>query len=139
MTEFTGWLDKKSGGKEGKHKHGGRLEHWDRRWVVLHLETAELAYYHGEADWRHKHKPSDKLCCHGATLVHSDHDKPLHFCVRASTRELRLRAATPEDYLRWTDELERFCSQVQGTSPHMREPSASAAMTPGAKPPPGAT
>ena len=48
MVFRTGWLLKKSGGKEGKTSFGNALAKWDRRYIVV--EDSKLTYFKRERD-----------------------------------------------------------------------------------------
>ena len=54
----SGWLEKKSGGKEGLKQKSGLFEKWTRRWFVL--VGTELRYYRSDADCDRRKEWSDE-------------------------------------------------------------------------------
>ena len=87
----TGWLEKKSGGKDSKAK-SKVLEKWDRRWFVLPAGATELSYYKSDKAGA---AAAGSIDCAGAHVFLKEvKGQTFRFTVRASTRELKLRAPT---------------------------------------------
>ena len=100
---MQGWLDKKSGGKEGKSK-SAFLEKWDKRWFVLIGTT--LRYYKSDEDYRKAKEPAGLIECAGAQLFLKEvKGAAFRFTIQASDRELKLRAPNAAAYYAWSDAL----------------------------------
>ena len=108
----SGWLEKKSGGKEGQNK-SKLLEKWDRRWFLL--IGSELRYYKADDDHA-KGKPAlGAIECRGATVgLKAVKGVTFRFNVSTASRELKLRAASASDYQMWLNAL----SPLAGTTRH---------------------
>ena len=80
----TGWLEKKSGGKDGKAK-SKVLEKWDRRWFAL--VGTKLSYYKAEADFIKGRAPLGSLEVSGAQIFLKEvKGTAFRFTVRTSAR-----------------------------------------------------
>lgn len=90
-----GFLEKKSGGKEGRAKWK-LTEKWSKRWFVLAPEASVLRYYKSEGEAMEGKEPLGVLECAGATVFLKEVQKggAHRFTVRAAARELKLRAGT---------------------------------------------
>ena len=105
----TGWLEKKSGGKDGKAK-AKVLEKWDRRWFVLPAGGTELSYYKSDKAGA---TAAGSIDCAGAHVFLKEvKGQTFRFTVRASTRELKLRAPTAAAYQKWVDALTPIAAKV---------------------------
>ena len=60
-----GYMDKKSGGKEGKNK-AKVLEKWTKRYFVLPEADATLSYYKDEHSFNNGRPPLGAVDCEGA-------------------------------------------------------------------------
>ena len=105
----TGWLEKKSGGKDGKAK-SKVLEKWDRRWFVLPAGGTELSYYKSDKAGA---TAAGSIDCAGAHVFLKEvKGQTFRFTVRAATRELKLRAPTAAAYQKWVDALTPIAAKV---------------------------
>ena len=108
----SGWLEKKSGGKEGKEK-AKIMEKWDKRYFAL--VGSELRYWKGEQDALKGKEPVGMLECHEAQVFLKEvKGQVFRFTVRSTERELKLRASTSREYQAWTAALATFTNQEQG-------------------------
>ncbi len=100
---ISGWLEKKSGGKEGAAK-SKLFDHWDRRWFAL--IGSQLQYFKSEEELRNGRPALGALECSGATVFLKEvKGQTFRFTVRSEERELKLRAATAAEYQSWTRAL----------------------------------
>ena len=100
---MQGWLDKKSGGKEGSSKSSW-LEKWDKRYFVL--VGTQLSYYKHEEDHRKAKEPAGSIECAGAELFLKEvKGQAFRFTIQAKDRELKLRAPNASAYHAWSDAL----------------------------------
>jgi hypothetical protein len=126
--EFSGWLEKKSGGKEGKSAK--LFDKWDKRYFVL--VGTELRYFKHEDDHKKGTEPaghhecsgahgpngaggalsrSNTLCCAalpgmGAELFLKEvQGTRFRFTVQNKERELTLRAPNAAAYQGWANAL----------------------------------
>ena len=99
---MQGWLDKKSGGKEGSSKSSW-LEKWDKRYFVL--VGTQLSYYKHEEDHRKAKEPAGSIECAGAELFLKEvKGQAFRFTIQAKDRELKLRAS-PTEFQAWASAL----------------------------------
>jgi small GTP-binding protein len=102
-TFVSGWLEKKSGGKEGKGKKKF-MEKWDKRWFIL--VGSELRYYKSDADHDQRKAPAGSIECTGSELfLKVVQGTSFRFTVKTAERELKLRASSASDYHKWADAL----------------------------------
>ena len=110
LPSCSGWLEKKSGGKEGQSK-SRMLERWDKRWFVL-LDS-EVCYYKSEDDAKYGKPPLGALDCTGASIFLKEvKGSTFRFTVVALSRELKLRAPTAASYEQWMAALEPHAASV---------------------------
>ena len=106
----AGWLEKKSGGKEGNSK-SRLLEKWDKRWFAL--VGSQLGYYKSEEDFAMGREPLGSIDCAGAEIFLKEvKGIAFRFTVRTRNRELKLRAASPTDYHMWSNALTQIAQSV---------------------------
>ena len=88
-----GWLDKKSGGKDGQMK-AKLLQKWDRRYFVLAMCGTTLTYYKTDESYRRKEEPAGVVDCAGARAFLKEVQKGdiFRFTIGARERELKLKA-----------------------------------------------
>ena len=98
-----GWLEKKSGGKEGKHKLA-ILEKWDKRYFVL--SGTQLVYYKGEDDHTKGAAALGGIELPGAELFLKEvQGQAFRFTIKSADRELKLRAPNGPAYHNWADAI----------------------------------
>ena len=113
----SGWLEKKSGGKEGAGVSSSfvkakLLEKWSRRWFVL--AGSELRYYRSDADYEKGKLPLGLVECSGAELsLKNVKGQTFRFTVLSASRELKLRASSPDEYQKWTRALTPLCGSTR--------------------------
>jgi len=102
---YEGWLEKKSGGKDGVMK-AKLLQKWDRRYFVLSCCGTTLSYYKSDDAFRKKEEPAGLVDCAGARGFLKQIQKgDIHrFTIAARERELKLRAPTAE-FRAWASAL----------------------------------
>ena len=84
----TGWLDKKSGGKDGQSK-AKLLEKWDKRWFAL--VGSELRYFKSEDDLAKGKAPAGSIECLGANVsLKKVKGQVFRFTVHTESREPRI-------------------------------------------------
>lgn len=124
-----GWLEKKSGGHEGKSKMR-LLQHWEKRWFVLPAGSTELSYYKDEAHLQ-AGKPAGAVELTGATAFLKSHgrargislasrkskgEEVYRFTIlgtdKDGQRELKLKASCVEDYEEWEEALKAIVGEV---------------------------
>ena len=85
----SGWLEKKSGGKEGGPKKKWN-DKWDKRWFAL--VGSQLAYYRSEDDYTKGKAPLGFVECAGAKLFLKEvKGTVFRFTILSEARELKLR------------------------------------------------
>lgn len=110
---MSGWLEKKSGGKDGA---SSRFDKWDRRFFFLPQGSPTLAYYKSEADVRGSKPPAGTIDCNGASVFLKEvKGSTFRFTIRTPQRELKLRAASATDYEAWMTALGKVAKV--GTEP----------------------
>lgn len=106
----SGWLDKKSGGKEGSSK-AWVSQKWDKRWFAL--EGTVLSYYKSQEDQKKGKTPLGFIDALGAEVFLKEvKGVTFRFTVKNATRELKLRASTPSDYHTWSNALQPLAGHV---------------------------
>ena len=106
----TGWLDKKSGGKDGQSK-AKLLEKWDKRWFAL--VGSELRYFKSEDDLAKGKAPAGSIECLGANVsLKKVKGQVFRFTVHTESRELRLRASSHADFHMWNNALSPLAKSV---------------------------
>ena len=116
-----GFLHKKSGGHTGgskglmgSMKGALRSDKWDKRYFVLPADSSTLSYYKSEDDFVAGKTPQGSVDIPGATVFlkkvskarrASGEASTYRFTVRASERELKLRADSEDAYLMWVEGL----------------------------------
>ena len=95
LSRMKGYLDKKSGGKDGKMKMK-LLEKWTRRFFVLPDGATVLSYYKDEAAFMKQATALGTIDCRGSRFFLKEvvKDSIFRFTVVAASRELKLRADT---------------------------------------------
>ena len=85
---YRGYLEKKSGGKDGRAK-SKLFEKWDKRWCVLPPSSSKMSYYKSEGDHNNGKDPAGQLDCQGARCFLKEIDKKgVHrFTVKNAERE----------------------------------------------------
>lgn len=107
-----GWLEKKSGGHNGKRT---LREKWDRRFFTLPAGSTRLSYYKTEQDAVGGGPPAGEVEVKGGLCFLKEvKGQTFRFTLRAAGRELKLRASTVADYTMWTDALTPICEMKQG-------------------------
>jgi hypothetical protein len=99
-----GWLEKKSGGKDGVVK-AKMLQKWDRRFFVLVACGTSISYYKSDEAFRKKEAPAGTVSLAGSAGFLKEVKGGVHrFTVQSPERELKLRA--PEtDFASWSAAL----------------------------------
>ena len=135
----TGWLEKKTGGKEeqeaSKKKSIGQMrKKWDRRYCVILPSGAtgaggQMMYFKADQDWQKGKQPKGILNLEDAELLLADSTVELEFAVRCTkppaskggglalafpSRVYVFRAANPA-------ERERFVGVLRGMIPKVQE------------------
>ena len=116
-TTESGWLEKKSGGKEGagvssSFVRGKLLEKWTKRWFVL--AGSELRYYRSDEEYEKGKLPLGLVECSGAELsLKHVKGQTFRFNVLSASRELKLRAQSPDEYQKWTRALTPLCGSTR--------------------------
>ena len=106
----TGWLDKKSGGKDGQSK-AKLLEKWDKRWFAL--VGSELRYFKSEDDLAKGKAPAGSIECLGANVsLKKVKGQVFRFTVHTESRELRLRASSHADFHMWNNALSPLAKSI---------------------------
>jgi len=100
-----GWLEKKSGGKEGQMK-AKLLQKWDRRYFVLATCGSTLTYYKSDESFRKREEPAGTVECErGRAFLKQVQKGDVHrFTIVAKDRELKLRAS-PTEFQAWASAL----------------------------------
>jgi len=108
-----GWLDKKSGGKEGKSKLK-MLQSWDKRYFVLPPGDTELRYFKGDEDFRKGAEALGTVSCAGASMFLKEvtKDQQYRFTLRCKGRELKLRASSKVEYDLWSSALQPIVGSI---------------------------
>lgn len=106
MTMQMGYLQKKSGGHDGKISLKLR-EHWDKRFFVLPADSSTLQYFKTQADFQDRKEPLGSVDIPGSTVYLKSklQDGSFRFTVRSKERELKLKADSETDYLSWVQGL----------------------------------
>ena len=97
--DHSGWLEKQSGGKDGKWSLGNHFAKWERRFFTLG-DDGVLRYYKTPADG----SPTGKLDVNGGTVEQNG----LVFTLTTEERTLMLRATDQEDIIGWVCALAAF-------------------------------
>ena len=119
MAMVSGWLEKKSGGKEGQSKR--LFEKWDKRFFLL--SGSELRYYNSE-DEMFKGRPLGVIECAGAQLVLKEvKGGQYRFSVRTAARELKLRVSSATEYSKWESAIREHVASTTMTLKHPASPS----------------
>jgi len=106
-----GWLDKKSGGKDGSAK-ARLLQKWDRRYFVLGTSATAVYYYKTDAAYRKKEEPQGSLELRGGSAFLKEIKSGSHrFTLVTPGRELKLRAPSA-DYLAWAAALAPIVGEI---------------------------
>lgn len=97
----SGWLEKKSGGKDGAAK-SKLLQKWDRRYFVLGTNGSTLSYYKSDEAYRKREDALGTVVCTGARLFLKEVQKGevYRFTIVSAERELKLRGPRSE-YEQW--------------------------------------
>ena len=112
----SGWLEKKSGGKEGQRKR--LTDRWEKRWFAL--VGSQLSYYKSEADYTKAKAPLGFVEVQGAKIFLKEvKGTAFRFTVKTAARELKLRAPTPSAYKLWADALTPLAQSVGELSADM--------------------
>ena len=100
--DHSGWLEKKSGGKQDGRLHlGNALNKWERRFFSLD-EEGVLSYYRSPSDTA----PAGTMDCNGGAL--EQHDGCVLSVHSIKGRVLTLRAADDDDCIGWVCALAAF-------------------------------
>jgi len=108
-----GFLEKKSGGKEGRDKLK-LLQKWDRRYFVLPEASSVLSYYKSVADFGSGQEALGSIDCAGATIFLKEvtKDQAYRFTVLTKTRELKLRSTGKAEWEAWKSAFKPVVAQV---------------------------
>lgn len=114
--ESLGWrgiLYKKAGGK-AMDKKTRLVERWHKRWFVLPPSATTLTYYKSEEEQMNGGAALGAVEVGGATIFLKEVKRGQYrFTVQSHMRELKLRAATAEDYEKWIAVLQPIASAVR--------------------------
>ena len=106
-----GWMEKKSGGHSPTSTGSNPvMDSWDKRWFVLLPGSPELTYYKSRQAHEEGAEPLGSVNLKGCDFFLKERPKKdVHrWTVRTCERELKLRAASTEDYEYWTRAVKQW-------------------------------
>ena len=109
-----GWLEKKSGGKEGIAK-AKLFQKWDKRYFVLGTQATLIVYYKSDEAFRKKEAPLGSVSLTGASgflkEVSTKKGEVHRWTLLAPERELKLRCGKAE-FQAWAAALRPVCGDI---------------------------
>mmetsp|Transcript_52255 Transcript_52255/g.135467 ORF Transcript_52255/g.135467 Transcript_52255/m.135467 type:complete len:421 (+) Transcript_52255:20-1282(+) len=112
---ITGYLSKKAGGKhEAKTVHLLKSA-WRRRFFVLEPNSSKLSYYKKEDSWKNGRAALGEIELTGSStlFLKEVHNSVFRFTAATDSRELKMRASSEADYLKWTGALRPLVSHFR--------------------------
>ena len=110
-----GWLEKKSGGKEGVAK-AKLFQKWDRRYFVLGTQATLIVYYKSDEAFRKREAPLGSVSLNGGSGFVKEVKKDVtRFTILTKERELKLRTPSA-DFRAWAAALFPVLGDITQTS-----------------------
>jgi len=108
---YEGWLEKKSGGKDGESKMK-LLQRWDKRYFVLLTSGTSISYYKSDEAFRKREPALGTTQCQGAKAFLKEVKGDQHrFTILSAERELKLRASAA-DFRAWSTALRPVVGEI---------------------------